>query len=385
MAPKANVVIIGASFAGIPIAHSLLKDPTVSKVTLINPSTTFYFAIAAPRVLAKPNAFKPEQYLLPIEQEFSQYSELSFEFVLGHATAIDVRAKTVSVDNTKTFPFDYLVIASGSTTVSSKETTTTPVPFKSSNSDNMKQLIQGAQQYLAGARRIVIGGGGPIGVELAGELAENARQTNQQVEITLVSASYRVLPMLKPAASAAAETLLAEKGVKVLNGQRVKKAEQSSDSNIWTVTLDDDQQSLTADAYIPTTGVQPNNSFIPDEFLDHQGWVVVNKDLRVRGNMPDTSKPLPIFAAGDITNNSMRLSFKAQEQASVVANNIRAEILGHGKRKSYDQGEKVMMIVPVGSTGGTGLMFGWTPWSFLVKIIKGKDFFISTARSAIAP
>jgi hypothetical protein len=36
-----------------------------AEVTLINPSPTFYFAIAAPRILAKRDAFKPEQYLLP--------------------------------------------------------------------------------------------------------------------------------------------------------------------------------------------------------------------------------------------------------------------------------------------------------------------------------
>ena len=58
----------------------------------------------------------------------------------------------------------------------------------------------------------------------------------------------------------------------------------------------------------------------------------------------------------------MRLSFKAQEQAAVVANNLEVEITGQENRKLYNQGEKVMMVVPVGSTGGTGLMFGWTPW-----------------------
>ncbi|KAL6230845.1 hypothetical protein BDW75DRAFT_244474 [Aspergillus navahoensis] len=42
-----HIVITGASFAGIPIAHSLLKDIPSVKVTLINPSSTFYFAIGS--------------------------------------------------------------------------------------------------------------------------------------------------------------------------------------------------------------------------------------------------------------------------------------------------------------------------------------------------
>jgi NADH dehydrogenase FAD-containing subunit len=378
----AHIVIIGASYAGIAIAHSLLKDVPSLKITLINPSPTFFFTIAAPRILAKRDAFRPEQYLLPIEKEFSHYAKESFEFIRGRASAIDASSKTVSIDNTRTISFDYLVIASGSTTASTSWKNTAPIPFKQSNSDNMTTLIRNAQDRIDTAQNIVIGGAGPIGVELAGEIAEAARLSKRKVSITLVSASYRILPMLKPAGSAAAEKLLVSQGVKVLKNQKVTDAVQHSDSGKWTVILEKGQ--LDADLYIPTTGVLPNNEFIPAEFLDEQGWVVVDKELRVkgRGKLP---APLPIFAAGDITNNSMRLSFKAQEQAAVVASNLKAEILGQGgKRKSYDQGDKIMMIVPVGSTGGTGLLFGWTPWSAMVKLVKGKDFLISRAKPAVA-
>jgi NADH dehydrogenase FAD-containing subunit len=104
-----HVVIIGASFAGIPNVHSLLKDIPSCKITLINPSPTFYFTIAAPRILAKRDAFKSEQYLLPIEKVFRVYPKNSFKFIQGHASAIDVSAKTVSIDNNaRTISFDYL-------------------------------------------------------------------------------------------------------------------------------------------------------------------------------------------------------------------------------------------------------------------------------------
>ncbi|KAJ9482785.1 hypothetical protein VN97_g10633 [Penicillium thymicola] len=110
---------------------------------------------------------------------------------------------------------------------------------------------------------------------------------------------------------------------------------------------------------------------------------MVDKGLRVRSPSGSAAQ-LPIFAAGDITNNSMRLSFKAQEQAAVVAANLKAEIVGQGKSKVYSQGDKIMMVVPVGSTGGTGLIMGWTPWSAMVKMVKGKDFLISKANSTIS-
>jgi NADH dehydrogenase FAD-containing subunit len=382
MSSQVHVVIIGASFAGIPIAHSLLKDIPTVKVTLINPSPTFYFTIAAPRILAKRDAFKPEQYLLPIEKEFSRYPTKSFEFVQGRVSAIDVSAKTVSLDTTRNISFDYLVIASGSTTASTSQKTAVPIPFKQSDSDDMKSMIHNAQDSIRMAESIVIAGAGPIGVEVAGEIAEAARQSGRKVKITLVSASYRILPMLKPAGSAAAEKLLTGLGVEIVKNQKVAEAVQSKESHLWTVTLDEGRK-LDVDLYIPTTGVLPNNDFIPADLLDENGWVVVDKELRVKTRRGSVAR-LPIFAAGDITNNSMRLSFKAQEQAAIVAANLKAEIVRQGKTKTYDQGDKTMMVVPVGSTGGTGLIMGWTPWSAMVKMVKGKDFFISKAHSAVS-
>ncbi|KAB8074400.1 hypothetical protein BDV29DRAFT_190981 [Aspergillus leporis] len=211
-----HVVIIGASFAGIPNVHSLLKDIPSCKITLINPSPTFYFTIAAPRILAKRDAFKSEQYLLPIEKVFRVYPKNSFKFIQGHASAIDVSAKTKNA---------------------------TPIPFKQSNFDNVKALIHNAQDRINTAQNIIIGGAGPIGTG----------QT--KIRRHPVSASDRILPMLKPAGSAAAEKLLVTQGV------------ISPDPGKWTVTLDNEGSQLDADLYISTTGVLPNNDFIPAEVL----------------------------------------------------------------------------------------------------------------------
>ncbi|KAJ6121014.1 Apoptosis-inducing factor [Penicillium sp. IBT 18751x] len=377
MAPV-NVVIVGASYAGLKIAHSVIELPEV-KVILVNPATTFFWNIAAPRIVAKANAFKSEQYLLSIADAFNKYPAEKFEFIPGTATAIDVTAKTVAVTpnqgEARSVSYDHLVIASGSTTTATTgEITGFSIPFKQSNRDDVKQLIEAAQQKIATAKEIVIGGAGPIGVELAGELAEAVAQSGSAATITLVSATERVLPMIKPSGSSAASKMLKQKKVKMITSTRVTGAEASGDT--WTVALDNGDK-LSADLYIPTTGVIPNNNFIPKQFLDAEGWVKVNKEMRVESSEN-------IYAAGDITNNSMRLSFKAAEQASVAANNLKADILGKGERKTFDQGESIMMVVPVGESGGTGLLFGFTPFSFMVKMIKGKDYFISKAAPMLA-
>ncbi|CAL5866904.1 uncharacterized protein PFLUO_LOCUS1115 [Penicillium psychrofluorescens] len=392
MAPV-NVVIVGGSFAGLNTAHALLKDVPNVKIVLINPSRSWYFTIAAPRIFAKPTAFRSEQYLVPISDLFAKYPSNKVEFIAGTATAIDATAKTVSVTetgskNAKSLSYDYLVIASGSTTdATTGKITGTPMPFKQTGREDMKQMIEASQQLVQNAKEIVIAGAGPIGVELAGELADAAAQTGKagQVSITLVSATDRVLSSLKPAGSAAAKQLLEKKKIKLITSQRVTSVQEVTPSDgtkkTWTVSLDNGDK-LSADLYIPTTGVLPNSSFVPTQFLDKDGWVKVDKELRVQGD--DSKASLPIYAAGDITNNWQRFSFKAAEQAGVVAANLKADILGKGSRKTYDQGEAVMMVVPVGEAGGTGLMFGFTPWSFLVRMIKGKDFFVSKAVSLVA-
>lgn len=388
MAPTIDIVIIGASFAGLHIAHSVLRDVPDAKVTLINPSTSFFWNIAAPRIVAKPAAFLPQQYLLPIKEAFASYLTEAFEFIPGTATEIKPTEKTVTVKpndaEAKTLSYDYLVIASGSTTsATSGSLTGTPIPFKPTGNDDIERLIEAAQGHIAGAKEIVIGGAGPIGVELAGELAEAVEQNGNagKVSITLVSATERVLPMLKPSASAAARKLLEQKKVKILTSKRViGVVTPEDDGSKWTVNLEGGD-TLSADLYIPTTGATPNNDFIPKQFLDENGWVTVNKEMRV---LSTEGSKLPIFAAGDITNNSMRLSFKAVEQAQVAAANLKAEIVGATPIKTYDQKGSIMMVVPVGETGGTGQVFGIVPFSFMVKMIKGKTYFIEKATGTLA-
>ncbi|KAJ5883382.1 uncharacterized protein N7473_010268 [Penicillium subrubescens] len=379
-----NVVIVGAGIAGLVIAHSLLQGVPNAKIVLVNPSQTFYWNIASPRIVAKPKAFKPEQYLLPIKDAFAQYSSEKFELVLGTATAINVAGKTVTVTlngsgGLKDLSYDHLVIASGSTNSSTTGAVTgTSIPFKPSNRDDIKQIVEAAQQQIANAKEIVIGGAGPVGVELAGELAEGL---GSKATITLISSADRVLPMIKASASAVGEKKLKEKNVKIITSAKVTGAEASTDgTKSWTVTLDNGKK-LSADVYIPTTGAIPNSSFIPAEFLDSNGWVKVDKELRVQSS---GGSALPIYAVGDINTNNMRLSFKATEQAKIAVTNIKADIAGSGERKSYDQGESIMMMVPVGETGGTGQLFGVTPFSFMVKFVKGKDYFVSKAPQYLA-
>ncbi|KAJ5536131.1 FAD-dependent pyridine nucleotide-disulfide oxidoreductase [Penicillium frequentans] len=372
---RATIVIIGASYCGLGVANGLLKSESDKvKIVLINPSDKVYFNIAAPRILAKPEFFQSSQYLLPIETSFSKYPKESFEFIKGSASRIDTASKVVELSSQQTpISYDYLVIASGSTTSSSVDGEL--APFKPIKDHDLEASISSIQKAISNANSVIIGGAGPVGVEFAGELAESFKD-KKDTSITIISASERVLPMLKEKGSLAAENALADKGIKVIASTKVANAVRSASGGktAWVVNLDNGEQ-LQADLYISTTGALPNNQFIPAEFLSADGWVNVDENLRVTGGSEDGL----IYALGDITTQPLRTAIKLADQIPVVVSNLKVAILGTGKLVSYNPNGSFMMVVPIGESTGTGQMFGWKPWGMMVSMIKGRDFFISKA------
>ncbi|KAJ6111351.1 AMID-like mitochondrial oxidoreductase [Penicillium sp. IBT 18751x] len=371
---KPTVVIIGASFAGLQVARGLLGALSGDiKVVLINPSDLYYFNIAAPRIMTKPRAFKREQYLLPIRPAFEKYGSQSFQFIQGRAQSIDPHTRTVttSVESAHTVTYDYLVIASGSSPTSFFNGT--QVPFKSLG-DDPTSAIRKSQETISAAKSAIIAGAGPIGIEFAGELAE-AWAGKNGTSITLISASEGVLPSLKNSVGKKAELLLAKHNVKIIRSKRVIRAEEGSKG--WKVTLNSGEE-LSADVYIASTGVVPNNDFIPPEFLSEKGWVKVDEHFRLQ----DQPKQ-PIYAIGDITNLPLRTAIKVAEQVPVVVGNLKADILGNGKRQKYVPNDKILMFVPVGASSGTGQMGGMRVWGKMVSMFKGKDFMVSKAAGMV--
>ncbi|KAL4938806.1 hypothetical protein BDV06DRAFT_46731 [Aspergillus oleicola] len=378
MASKTTVIIIGGSFGGLSVAKSLLKEVPSVKVILINPSEKAFFNIAAPRVFAKPDAFTPSQYLLDIRDTFKNYQSSAFEFVKGSVTAIDTTTKNVIVLATNApLHYDILVIASGSTTASAIGKNSASVPFKSANTGDIESLIQSGQEEIATAKTFLIVGGGPVGVEFAGELAEALRGKTGS-KVTLVTQSDRLVPGLKVAASTKARSLLEDQNISVHTRRKVLRVAQDSITKKWTATFDSGDE-ITVDLCISTTGVLPNNSFIPAELLSDHGWVRVNAAFKVQRGANQTVDS--VYAVGDITTHADRLASKIQEQVPIVTAHIKADITGTGPRPTYVGKGSPMMLVPVGRSGGTGQMFGWVPWSWLVSKLKGKDYFISQAAS----
>lgn len=378
MAKTTSVVVIGGSAAGIGVCHGLLQQLSDIKITLISPSTEYYYNIAAPRFLTKSGLIPEDKYILSIPDVFGKYPSGSFEFIQGKATDIDLSNKRVSV-NATSVEYDCLVIASGSTTPASVGKDSFQAPFKAPVDGDLRPAIQRTQSAIQNAKSIIIGGAGPVGVEFAGEVAE-AFGDEDRKEVTLVSGTDNVLPGLMSSAQDAARDLLRGTGITLKTSCLIEQAGYDDAAQKWVVTLAGGE-TLEADLYISATGTIPNNQFIPASLLNQQGWVGVNEYLQVVNDQGVESK---VYALGDITAHDDRLLLRVAPQVAAVVANIKRDITGNGGLSTYLPEEQWnAMLVPIGRSTGTGVIGKWRVWGFLVSFLKGKDFMIGKAASAI--
>jgi NADH dehydrogenase FAD-containing subunit len=303
-----TILILGGSFAGLSAAHWALKHvlPQLPKkegvtynVTVVNPSKDFYWRIAAPRAAVSKEMMPSSKIFYPIEPAFT-YAASQFKFVHGTATHVDPAGMTVSVTtvdgNQQSIPYIALVIATG---------WTSPSPLFTQVTDRaaLEHIYDAFQAGLKSAKSVVVAGGGPVGVETAGEIAEilngkpgffQSAPKNPKAKVTLISGDKKLLPVLREAISKDAEQLLKRVGCDVVYNTRVVGSSKEGEKTKVELS---NGESLEADIYIDATGMRPNTGFLPKEWLDNRSKVACNpKTLRVEH---ESAGPR-VYVVGDV-------------------------------------------------------------------------------------
>lgn len=78
-----------------------------------------------------------------------------------------------------------------------------------------------------------------------------------------------------------------------------------------------DGTKLITDLYIPTFGVIPNSSYIPDKYLNTNGFVKVDEYFQVKG-----LENQHVWAIGDISDLEPPQLMRAESQSNHLARNI---------------------------------------------------------------
>lgn len=361
-----NVVIIGAGPAGLGLAQALLNHkpalPADVNVVVIDRRDYYWHIIAGLRA--------------PVDTEVAQQATIPYDRVFANtANARIVRASATRIDDSAVYTdhpgadakidYAYLVLAMGSTW--SKE-----LNLPQARDEALKKLSeQGAQ--LAAARKIVIIGGGAVGVELAGEIATKYSGQKQK-HVTLIHRGTQLLNDVYP-------DKLRERLRKQLEAIGVTvKLNTSLDANAEAgeIVLADGEK-LTCDLVYQTTGGRPNVELLKEydaAALAENGYVAVDKSFRIKGHPK-------LFALGDLADlPEQRQAAKIPGHVSVAALNI-ISLLKEGKVYSEYEGQKELIIVTVGSKGGAGWVMGVNIGSFFSSMIKSKGLFISKTRKQL--
>lgn len=307
-----NVVVLGASFAGLSVAHHFL-DPTLSRLrktsnapnyrlVIISPSTHIYWNIGAPRALVAPGLLKTPDIFVPIEPGYRRHKDANVVFIQGLAVGWDTDARTVKIaaSDVEAQKRACRVAIRRSAKRQSQILTTTSSLFMSDDEQELHEIryhalivatgtsahppllslhghhektlaaLKESHGRLHSATSIVVCGGGPSGVETAGQSAmylnqhhafstlfSGRRQKNvngpSHKQITLVMGTSRALPALPPKIGVKAEKQLRGLGVRLLKDVRVTKVlEDWGDQGKTNLTLSDNTTML-ADVYF--TGV----------------------------------------------------------------------------------------------------------------------------------
>jgi NADH dehydrogenase len=228
---RPRVVILGAGFGGLTAAKALAKDADVTVVDRHNFQTFLPLLYqVATAGLAADHVAHPVRGAL---------RKSGVKFRMGSPISVDHKNKSVKLDSSETLEFDHLIVALGSSTADFgvKGVTEHALGMKSVHeaigirAEVMRRFEDLCRFEDQTRLSLTVVGGGPTGVEMAGALAELKRgplkndeaNAAKHIDIYLIEAGPRILPMFSERLSARAKKDLEKLGVKVLLNTAVQE------------------------------------------------------------------------------------------------------------------------------------------------------------------
>lgn len=299
---KKHILIIGGGFAGINLIKSLRNDKRF-RITLVDKNNYHFFP---PLIYQVATSFiEASNISYPFRKLFSNNKNVKFH--MGSLLRVNPENKTIETD-TGILSYDYLVLALGTETnfFGMENVKRCSLPMK--NIEEALYLRNHILLTLEEAARnkdikeaeklqnIVIAGGGPTGVELAGMLAEMGKYIAQKEypeiklglsNLYLIDALPTLLSPMSQLAQKTAYEKLKELGVKILLNVSVK---DYTDNKV----ILSDGSSIETETLIWTSGVIGKEiPGLPEETIGKGRRILVDDYNKVTGTTN-------IYALGDI-------------------------------------------------------------------------------------
>ena len=376
---RPHVVILGAGFGGIKAAK-LLADKDVD-VTIVDKHNYHLFQPLLYQVST--SILSEDEISYPIRAFFQKNDNI--DFFMAEAVGFDPANKIVKTSHGDV-SYDYLIIATGATTnyFGMKSVEENSYPMKTLRESTLLRnhlirtferasRIENDNELKKALMTIIVVGGGPTGIEEAGAISELVHTAMKKdynnlnmddVDIKLIEATDKVLPMMPENLRKNTVDVLTKKGVDV----RLQTMVQDYDGEYLTVKHDDKIEKIRTRTVIWAAGVkaQPVVASLGAE-VDRAGRVIVEKTTQVKGfpeiyaigdsaHFEQDGRPLPTIApaayeAAETTVKNIMHAIKGEEQETFVYKDL-------GSMATIGAGDAVMFKGMMKSKG----LIAWVAW-----------------------
>jgi NADPH-dependent 2,4-dienoyl-CoA reductase/sulfur reductase-like enzyme/rhodanese-related sulfurtransferase len=285
--PKRLVVIGGVAAGTKTAAKARREDPSMEITILTDEPYISYAACGLPYYIG--GLVKRRNQLLERTPAYFKERE-NIEILTRHrVTHIDPEAKQVTATNletqeTRVFPYDTLVVATGAEPLIS--------PIKGRELENIFTLRSPADAIAMrdvieqqAPKEAVIVGAGLIGLEVAENFALHG------LRVTVVELLDQAVPPLDKDMAELVEKHLKEKGVTLLLSEEVKAFESKDGKRVSDVVTN--KRTLPADIVLLSVGIRPQTQLAADAGIE----LGVRKAIRVNDRLQTNISS--IYAVGD--------------------------------------------------------------------------------------
>ncbi len=388
METRHRVMILGGGFGGLNAALKFKRAPV--DVTLIDKRNFHLFQPLMYQVAT--GSLSPGEISAPLRGVLSR--QKNTQVLLGEAADIDPVNKRVILRDGGTYPYDSLIVATGSQTSyygndGWREWAPSLKSIEEATAIRHKILYAFEKAERATSEgeshawlTFVIVGAGATGMELAGALAEIATETlrhdfrkinPQDARIILMEGGHRVLGSFPEDLSAKAEKLVRRLGVEVTKEVMVT----CIDADGVTYKSGEESKRLAAKTVLWAGGVTTNEfgkklAERTNAETDRSGRIKVNPNLTVQG-YPG------IFIVGDLAlsldekgNPLPGVAQVAIQGGAYAAKTIKARLKGNPEAKPFHYFNKGNLAV-IGRAAAVADIFGlhlsglpaWIVWLFV--------------------
>ncbi|CAO3625830.1 unnamed protein product [Cunninghamella echinulata] len=351
-----RVVIIGGSYGGFAVAKALEKEfNDKAEIIIIERRTHFYHAVGGLRAAV---LGLDDLVFIPYDKLF----KLPTNKVI-HAKAIHFDEKSVTLDKSvdgfgDSINFDFLVCKK-----------------------KRKTQLNHIQQQVKEAKNILIIGGGPVGIEFAGEIVDKYKD---EKKVTLIhnndqlgQASY-----LNKKANKHLLSILKSNNVQVLLNDRVDLPSTSDTVFQPKEPLPKTKNGVDLkdiDLVLLAFGNRPNVSLVQDSYPDsihENGYVKVKPSLQIDNSSSSLSKN--VFVIGDAAAlDENKMAFHTIAHSAVVTENISRLVKNPSTTdlKQYKNNINAI-VIPFGKKQGVSqLPLGIVAGNWFTSLLKGKTLF----------